>query len=114
MVESPEKTVLCCLRERRREVTYRKEDGKAEILTLTEAVRSVFSNVIADSSCLILQKKNETWEGGFVDIQEAESIPNHAVIRGVVEKTSPQQVNRTCFSVCTAVHVFKHQFVGIK
>ena len=103
MAESPEKTVLCRLGERRREVIYRKEDGKAELLTLTEAVRSVFSDVIAESSRLILQKKNENWEGEFLDIQEAESIPDHTVIRGVVEKPSPQQVNRTCLSImfCT-------------
>ena len=105
MAESPEKTVLCCLRERRQEVTYRKEDGKAELLTLTEAVRSVFSDVIAESSRFILQNKNENWEGEFLDIQEAESIPNHAVIRVVDEKPSPQQVKLDVSY--TALHTFR-------
>lgn len=86
-----EKTVLCCVKERRREVKFSAQEGKSELLSLIEAVKSVFSDVVLTGR-LTLQQRSEDWEGEFLDIQERDTIPNHAVVRCVVEKPSPSQV----------------------
>lgn len=89
------KQVLCCVGERRRPITYSytaedSEDCKTEWHLLTEAVRCVFQDMIPSSSHAFLQIKSEDWEGLFIDIAGTESIPNHAVIRAVVEKPLSQ------------------------
>lgn len=70
--------------------TENDKSGTEEVDSLTEAVRCVFQDVIPPSSRVFLQIKSEDWEGAFIDIAGTESIPNHAVIRAVVEKPSPQ------------------------
>ena len=74
-------------------MTYSVEDQKSEIVSLTEAVKAEFRDVISSSSSVFFQLKNENWAGEFVDLKETDSIPHHAVIRAVIEQPSPQVKN---------------------
>ena len=53
---------------------------------VTKAVKSIFSDVISASAGVVLQLKCESWKGEFLDIKEADSIPNQAVVRVIVEE----------------------------
>jgi hypothetical protein len=84
-------TVLCCVAEHRRQVDFTPEEAQTHLKCLVEAVKSVFSDVIAPTSELILQLKSEIWKGEFVDIRETDTITNEAVVRAIV-KEEPRKV----------------------
>ena len=64
-----EKTVLVCLGERKRAVTFRSGGGN-EVESLLESVKEVYKDVLGDKcEQLLLQSKSEKWQGEFVDIQ---------------------------------------------
>ena len=81
---TPPKKVLVCLRERR-EVTFSSGGGKeGDISSLLDAVAKVFADVLPaedPTHQLILQKKNEDWDGEFIDA--VGEIPDKSVVRAV-------------------------------
>ena len=82
---------LCCVAEHRRQVDFTPEEAQTHLKCLVEAVKSVFSDVIAPTSELILQLKSAIWKGEFVDIRETDTITNEAVVRAIV-KEEPRKV----------------------
>ena len=84
-------TVLCCVAEHRRQVDFSPEEAQTHLKCLVEAVKCVFSDVIAPTSKLMLQLKSEIWKGEFVDIRETDIITNEAVVRAIV-KEEPRKV----------------------
>ena len=85
-----EKEVLCCFRDKRRPETFCTEEGKPKLKLLIDAVTVVFQHIIPSVGTVFLQLKNEDWAGEFTDVHERDSIPNHAVLRVVVKKSSPE------------------------
>ena len=79
-------TVLCCVAEHRRQVDFSPKEGQTHLQCLLEAVQSVFSDVVGPDAEFILQLKSEVWKGEFVDIRDADSIPNEAIVRAFVKK----------------------------
>ena len=76
----PQKTVLVCLGERKREVVFT-DDGE-DRKPLLDAIREVFSDVMGDGSNeLILQIKREEWSGEFVDLSGR--VPDRSVLKAV-------------------------------
>ena len=63
---------------------YCSEHGKTQLQSLTVAVKTVVSDVVGTCE-VILQMKNESWNGEFVDIMEGDVIPDQVVIHGIVE-----------------------------
>ena len=53
---------------------------------LVPAIRSTFSDLpcIASAGKLIIQNKDEEWEGEFVDLREDQDIPDRSVLNVVV------------------------------
>lgn len=83
--QTPPKKVLVCFGERRREVTFSSGGGKeGDISSLLDAVAKVFADVLPaedPTHQLILQKKNEDWDGEFIDA--VGEIPDKSVVRAV-------------------------------
>ena len=53
---------------------------------LVPAIRSTFSDLpcIASAGKLVIQTKDEEWEGEFVDLREDQDIPDRSVLNVVV------------------------------
>ena len=81
------KTVLLCLGDRKREVAFASKDGRE---ALTRAVREVFNDVLSDDDDsdgqLLLEIKNEEWNGEFVDL--VSEVPDRSVLKVVVVKSA--------------------------
>ena len=78
-----EKTVLVCLGERKRTVTFRSGGGN-EVPSLLESVKEVFKDVLADKcEQLLLQSKSEKWQGEFIDIQSG-PVDDQSVLKASV------------------------------
>ena len=79
------KTVLVCLGEHRRDVCFDCDsDATNERKKLQEAVAEVFRDVLPEgASELLLQVKNESWAGEFVDLGHDSMVPNSSVLRAV-------------------------------
>ena len=87
------KQVLVCIDERKRSVSFSTSpDPKVEAKSLRSAIKEAYSNVLcgdADATDsdgpmqLILQIKDESWGGEFVDVQETATVPHHSVLRVV-------------------------------
>ena len=84
-----EKVVLCCFKDHRRSVKY-----SGSIDNLNKAVAEKFSDLLPQDCEVFLQLKEEFWEGQFVDINKDDNIPNHAVVRIVMEKPSPKVISK--------------------
>ena len=90
------KTVLVCLGERKREVTFLSEasdspanpDGKR---CLKETC-AVYSDILSedDKEYLVLQHKSEHWNGEFVDVTNSASILDKSVLKAVVDRAPKQ------------------------
>ena len=72
-------TVLCYVAEHRRQVDFSPKEGQTHLQCLLEAVQTIFSDVVGPDAEFILQLKSEVWKGEFVDIRDADSIPNEAI-----------------------------------
>ena len=85
---SAEITVLVCLRERRRPVRL----SPSSLEALKVVVLSQFSDV---HKCdLLLQIKDDNWDGMFVDIVEGHSILDRSVVEVVVDMHSITDINK--------------------
>ena len=83
------KKVLVCFGERKREVTFTSATEKdGDVKAVMEAVSEVFADVLDSSDNptrdLILQIKNEAWNGEFLDVKG--EIPDGTVLRAVFMK----------------------------
>ena len=58
--------------------------------SVVTAVRKTFQDAIPEASRLFLQIKNENWGGEFTDLSELDDIPDHSVVRIVVEQSLPK------------------------
>ncbi len=83
------KTVLVCLGERKREVSFEFSSDNiedSEVKALLTQLGEVFSDVLSADKIrldqLVLQYKNEDWNGEFIDAMGP--ICNKSVIRAVV------------------------------
>ena len=92
--QTNENVVLCCYRDHRRSVKY---SGSTD--TLNKAVRKKFSDILPEECEVFLQLKDEFWDGQFVDVNKDDSIPNHAIVKVVVEKPSPKVISKGCIFV---------------
>ena len=79
------KTALVCLGDRKREVAFASKGGREALI---RAVREVFNDVLSDDDDsdeqLLLQIKNEEWNGEFVDL--VSEVPDRSVLKVVVVK----------------------------
>jgi hypothetical protein len=81
-VSSDEITVLVCFGERKRPV----KPSSPSLEALKPAVLSKFADVLPSGKYgLVLQIKDDTWHGEFVDIAEGQSIPDRSVVKLVIE-----------------------------
>ena len=96
------KTVLVCLGERKREVTFCSRNDENDRKTLLEETLKVYGDVLDSTSSgqnhLNLQLKREEWEGQFVDIIGMKSIPDKSVLRAqqvtpLRQKVSAEKMN---------------------
>lgn len=97
------KTVLVCLGERKREVTFCSRNDENDRKTLLEETLKVYGDVLGSTSSgqnpdLNLQLKREEWEGQFVDIVGMKSIPDKSVLRAqqvtpLRQKVSAEKMN---------------------
>lgn len=84
------KKVLVCFGERKREVIFASETETAggDVKAVLEAVGEVFADIFDSSDNptrdLILQVKNEAWNGEFLDVKG--EIPDGAVLRAFTMK----------------------------
>ena len=77
------KSVLVCLGERKREVSFTCHSSYQEGLeALGIAVRDVYSDVLKGEEDLIFQFKREEWNGEFTDL--CGPVPDQAVLLVVV------------------------------
>ena len=88
---SSSKSVLVCLGESRRPVSFRRGDTaaterKALVLSVASAFEDVFDAEPPSPSNLLLQLKSEEWGGEFVDLKSDEPIPDRSVLRIVLGK----------------------------
>ena len=99
------KSVLVCLGERKREVSF--VTGHGELETFTTAVRKVYSDVLVQGDeTVVFQLKREEWGGEFTDL-EGETVPDRAVIRAVVvheQAGSSKEVWRVQYTVGLSAH----------
>ncbi len=80
-----QKTVLVCLGEHRRAVTFTSNGRKGDAKALLEAAGRVFSDILdlQDDKQVLLQTQSHIWSGKFVDIGE-DNIEDKAKIRAVL------------------------------
>ncbi len=84
------KTVLVCLGERKREVSFScirsNEEEETDVKALLKKLGKVFCDVLSADKIrldqLVLQYKNEDWSGEFIDAMG--SISDKSIIRAVV------------------------------
>ncbi len=94
MADTGSKAVLVCLGERKREVCFRANSTEEEEWkAFMDAVRCTFADVLPGSSSgssgnLIVQLKNENWEGEFVDFPKNSKITHHSVLRIIPQSES--------------------------
>ena len=85
------KSVLVCLNENKREVSFPEglsvEEEKKEFL---DAVHSVFSDLLPASppAPLTVQVKSEEWDGEFIDIGNETTIQHHSVVKVIPSSAS--------------------------
>ncbi len=72
------KSVLVCLGERKREVSFACHSSYQELEALSVAVRDVYSDVLKGEEDLIFQVKGKEWNGEFIDI--CGPVPDRAVL----------------------------------
>ena len=72
------KTVLACLGERKREVTFTAEGDKMK--ALTDAIKRVYADKLQIDGELVIQLKDENWGGEFVDASTT-TIPDRGVVK---------------------------------
>ena len=77
-----EKTVLICLGERKRQLTFCGDNEE-----LCRRVKILFSDVVPKDKSVILQLKHEDWEGQFMDVRNDTVICNRSVLRAVVDNS---------------------------
>ena len=88
--QSQTKTVLVCFGEHKRQVSFPiNESADLEKKSFVEAVHFEFTDVLpSPSPPLIIQLKNERWDGHFVDLSNKAIIPQHSVVRVIPEVDS--------------------------
>ena len=83
--QPPLKKVLVCFEERKREVAFSSGSEKeGDVSSLLDAIAKVFADVLPAENPthqLILQIKNEDWDGEFLDAEG--QIPDKSVVRAV-------------------------------
>ena len=89
---SPLKSVLVCLAERKREVSFTCQGNELEALSV--AVCEVYSDVLKGDENLIFQVKREEWSGEFTDLV-CDPVPDRAVLMVVIENAGPNKVVST-------------------
>ncbi len=80
------KSVLVCLGESKKQVSFECcEDADEEKKAFTDAMLYEFSDVLpSPSPPLIIQLKDERWEGEFLDLSKKAKIPHHTVVRVIL------------------------------
>lgn len=91
---SDKKAVLVSFKERNRVVHFSGSD-------LLPAVREVFSDVLDETVQLVLQLKDESWGGVFIDLQDRlDLVQDRSVLRIIVDKCQKMEVcTHTCIKV---------------
>ena len=98
-------TVLVCHKERRRPIKliYGGSHGDLEA-----EVRAAFSDLIDNEETLLLQIKDETWQGLFVDIALDQAIPDRSVIQVIVvdrdAAASSSNKHHQVLSLCLVIY----------
>ncbi len=91
------KTVLVCLGERKRSISFPSSNPYLERLTLIEGIQNTFSDVLAGPSTgsptFFLQVKSEEWDGEFLDLKEEDVIWGRSVIRVCTTDPKPSTVS---------------------
>lgn len=79
------KVVLVCIGEHKREVRFKADDVvENERKNIEQAIAVVFSDVVdVENKSLLLQVKNEGWNGEYVDLEDGNVVANGAVVKAV-------------------------------
>ena len=80
------KKVLVCLGERKREISFISKDDAPDGNSLLKEAVKAFHDVLDDEKAarLLLQLKNEDWDGDYVDVVGVMSIPDKSVLKAIV------------------------------
>ena len=87
LTEASTKKVLVCLGDRKREVSFLSKDDEPDGKNLLKETVKVFSDVLVeenDKDSLVLQLKNEEWDGDFIDVVSMMSIPDKSVLKAII------------------------------
>lgn len=77
---SGEKAVLVSFKDRNRVVHFTGSD-------LVPAVREVFSDLLSDAADIVLQLKDESWGGVYIDLQDRiHLVQDRSVLRIIVDQ----------------------------
>ena len=74
-----EKSVLVCVGERKRAVSFSSPTGGGEKMRLLAAANQVFGDITHFEDDAVVQVKSEAWGGEFVDVTDV--IPDMAIVR---------------------------------
>ena len=59
---------------------------------LVVAVKAAFIDIFDKTAQLVLQLKDESWGGAYIDVQDIESIKDRSVLRVFLEKKQSEEV----------------------
>ena len=74
--EKPTKTVLVSFLEYKREVSFSSDE-------LISTIKAKFKDVMRPGMNLILQLKNEEWQGEYVDVSNILDIPDKSILKAI-------------------------------
>ena len=108
MESEKQKEVLVAFGERRRAVSFQAStDPLRERLSLEEAIRSVFKDVLNEDSHLVdlvILVKSEKWNGEFVELQQESFVDNNSIVHLSVDaKKSHLQVSQDLSIACATL-----------
>ena len=103
--EGQKKSVLVCVGERKRTVSWTVRDGEGDLDVLVEAVKAAYNDVYSPSpdEHLVLQIKSEDWNGEFVDLSSDAAIPDRSVLKVVQVSWYAQPSSKKCGQRCMHV-----------
>ena len=93
---SEKKSVLVSLNERNRVVDF----SGSSLSDLVNVVKEAFKDLIDETAQLVLQLKDESWGGVFIDVQDIEVVKDRRVLRVLMQNRNSEKVLKFGLFIC--------------